>query len=184
MIGDDTTLIVSDTPVQTGAAHHTMRAMKVLPASVLAIVLASAGSAQDVFPYRFHIDDLSNGLRLITIPTDFPNIVSMHIIVSTGSRNEIEEGRSGFAHFFEHMMFRGTKNYTPKERAAIFKAAGADRNAYTTDDYTNYHTTFAKEDLAKVVMLEADRFRYLSYGKKVFRTESMAVFATSTSWGV
>jgi zinc protease len=140
------------------------------------LVLCAATPAQDIFPYKYHIDDLPNGLRLITIPTDFPHIVAMHIIVKTGSRNEIEKGRSGFAHFFEHMMFRGTKNYTPKQRAALFKEAGADRNAYTTDDYTNYHTTFAKEDLEKIIMLEADRFRYLSYGKKVFRTESLAVF--------
>ncbi|MHC4853345.1 MAG: M16 family metallopeptidase, partial [Planctomycetota bacterium] len=150
--------------------------MKFLPTTVALLALSAVCPAQDIFPYKYHIDDLPNGLRVITIPTDFPNIVAMHIVVSTGSRNEIEKGRSGFAHFFEHMMFRGTKNYTPHQRAAIFKEAGADRNAYTTDDYTNYHTTFAKEDLERIIMLEADRFRYLSYGKKVFRTESLAVF--------
>ena len=63
----------------------------------------------DLFPYQFEIEDFDNGLRLITIPTDYPDIVSLHIVVGTGSRNEIEEGKSGFAHFFEHMMFRGTR---------------------------------------------------------------------------
>ena len=73
-------------------------------------------------------------------------------------------------------MFRGTKNRSSQEQAEIFKSVGADRNAYTTDDYTNYHTTFAKEDLERVLELEADRFRNLEYSKKVFRTESQAVF--------
>ncbi len=132
--------------------------------------------AQDILPYAYHIDDFDNGLRLITIPTDFPDVVSLHIVVSTGSRNEVEEGKSGFAHFFEHMMFRGSKNYTSAQQAAMFKEAGADRNAYTTDDYTNYHTTITKDDLEQVMMLEADRFQYLQYSPKQFRTEAMAVF--------
>ena len=131
--------------------------------------------SQDVFPYRYDIDDFPNGLRLITVPTSYPDVVSIHIIVATGSRNEVEAGKSGFAHFFEHVMFRGSKNYTSAQQAAIFKKAGADRNAYTTNDYTNYHTTFAKEDLETIIKIEADRFRYLEYSPKVFRTESMAV---------
>ena len=52
---------------------------------------------------------LPNGLKVIVVPTGFPNIVSLQIPVQTGSRNEVEPGKSGFAHFFEHMMFRGTK---------------------------------------------------------------------------
>lgn len=129
-----------------------------------------------LFPYNYHVDDFDNGMRLITIPNDYPDIVSLHIVVATGSRNEIEEGKSGFAHFFEHMMFRGSKNYTSAQQAKIFKEVGADRNAYTTDDYTNYHTTFAKEDLETVLKVEADRFQGLMYSKRVFRTESQAVF--------
>ena len=54
-------------------------------------------------------------MRLITIPTDYPNIVSVYIVVGTGSRNEIEPGKSGFAHLFEHLMFRGTPEYSPPE---------------------------------------------------------------------
>ena len=65
-----------------------------------------------IFPYKYHIKDLKNGLRVIVIPTDYPNIVALPIPVQTGSRNEIEPGKSGFAHFFEHMMFRGTEKYS------------------------------------------------------------------------
>jgi zinc protease len=47
-----------------------------------------------LFPYNYHVDDFDNGMRLITIPNDYPDIVSLHIVVATGSRNEIEEGKS------------------------------------------------------------------------------------------
>jgi len=71
--------------------------------------------ASKLFTYPYTIDDLPNGLRLVTVPTDYPNLVSLYVVVSAGSRNEVEAGKSGFAHFFEHMMFRGSENY-PSER--------------------------------------------------------------------
>jgi zinc protease len=101
--------------------------------------------------------------------------VTIQIPVQTGSRNEIEPGKTGFAHFFEHMMFRGTEQYPAELYQDILKKAGADQNAYTTDDFTNYHITFTKEDLEKVIEIEADRFRNLSYTEDVFRTEALAV---------
>jgi len=119
--------------------------------------------------------ELANGLKVIVVKTDFPDIVSLQIPVQTGSRNEIEPGKTGFAHFFEHMMFRGTKNVSPEEFNAALKRAGADINAYTTDDYTNYHIDFTKADLETILALEADRFMNLSYGEDVFRTEALAV---------
>lgn len=128
-----------------------------------------------IFPYKYHVKDLKNGLRVIVIPTDYPNIVSLQIPVQTGSRNEIEPGKSGFAHFFEHVMFRGTEKYPAEKYNEILKNAGADQNAYTTDDYTNYHITFSKEDLETVLKLEADRFQNLKYSEEDFKTESRAV---------
>ncbi|MDX1498693.1 MAG: insulinase family protein [Woeseiaceae bacterium] len=129
----------------------------------------------DVFGIPYYQRDLANGLRVITVPTDFPDIVTIQIPVQTGSRNEIEDGKTGFAHFFEHMMFRGTEQYPADVYNELLKKMGADRNAYTTDDYTNYHITFTKEDLEKVIELEADRFQRLSYSEDVFRTEALAV---------
>ena len=119
--------------------------------------------------------ELANGLKVIVVKTDFPDIVSLQIPVQTGSRNEIEPGKTGFAHFFEHMMFRGTKNVSPEEFNAALKRAGADINAYTTDDYTNYHIDFTKADLETILAPEADRFMNLYYGEDVFRTEALAV---------
>ena len=119
--------------------------------------------------------DLENGLRVIVVPTDYPDIVSLQIPVQTGSRNEVEPGKTGFAHFFEHMMYRGTEAYPAEVYADILKKAGANQNASTTNDVTNYHTTFTKADLEKVLELEADRFQRLKYTEEQFRTEALAV---------
>ncbi len=140
-----------------------------------AVMAPTAGAAEKAFPYTYDQYDLANGLRLIAVPTDFPNVVSVYIVVHAGSRNEVEPGKSGFAHFFEHMMFRGTKRY-PKERyEAVLRDAGAASNAYTTDDRTVYHTTFSKEDLETILEMEADRFQNLEYSVEDFRTEALAV---------
>lgn len=128
-----------------------------------------------LFPYQYTIDDMPNGLRLVTVPTDYPNLVALYIVVGTGSRNEVEPGKSGFAHFFEHIMFRGSKNYTPEQRDTILKRAGASSNAYTSDDRTVYHEVFAKEDLPEIMKLEADRFQSLQYPENLYRTEALAV---------
>ncbi|HEX7062776.1 MAG TPA: pitrilysin family protein [Woeseiaceae bacterium] len=144
--------------------------------------LAGGGASKEseeqmsrVFDMPYLMRDLDNGLRVIVVRTDYPDIVSLQIPVQTGSRNEVEPGKSGFAHFFEHMMFRGTEQYPPDVYGAILKNTGANQNAYTTDDYTNYHTTFTKADLEKMLEIEADRFRNLSYSEAAFRTEALAV---------
>ena len=128
-----------------------------------------------VLPFRALETTLPNGLRVIALNTGFPNLVSLQIPVQTGSRNEVEPGKTGFAHFFEHMMFRGTQRFAADAYNAIITRAGARQNAYTTDDYTNYHITFAKEDLEQVLELEADRFMNLEYSEPDFRTEARAI---------
>ena len=134
-----------------------------------------AADPQKIFPYAYDQHDFPNGLRLITVPTDYPNVVALYIVVQTGSRNEVEPGKSGFAHLFEHMMFRGTKGSRRRSTRRCMKDAGAASNAYTTDDLTAYHTTFSKEDLETILRMEADRFQNLDYSRDVFRTETLAV---------
>lgn len=138
-------------------------------------LLALAQQSRKAFAYDYTIDNLPNDLRLITVPTDYPNLVALYIVVQTGSRNEIEKGKSGYAHLFEHLMFRGSEHYTGQERDAILKKAGADSNAYTTDDRTVYHEVFSKDDLDKILELEADRFQRLKYAPDAFKTETKAV---------
>jgi zinc protease len=147
--------------------------------TLIAVLILGTASflfgAGKIFPYPYVQEDLPNGLRLITIPTDYPNIVSIFIVVGTGSRNEIEPGKSGFAHLFEHLMFRGTPEFPPEKYNATLTDAGAASNAFTTDDFTAYHTTFSKEDLPRILSMEADRFQHLSYEQSAFKTETRAV---------
>lgn len=133
------------------------------------------GKPSKIFPLPYDQHDFANGLRLVTVPTDYPNVVALYIVVQTGSRNEVEAGKSGFAHFFEHMMFRGTKQFPPDKYQAVLNEVGAASNAFTSDDLTAYHTTFSKEDLDKVLAMEADRFRNLEYSESAFKTEALAV---------
>ena len=136
---------------------------------------AGAGADSRVFDMPYLSRELDNGLRVIIVRTDNPDIVSIQIPVQTGARNEVEPGKSGFAHFFEHMMFRGTERYSSTEYTAVLKKAGALSNAYTSDDYTNYYITFSKPDLETIIEIEADRFRNLAYSEADFRTEALAV---------
>ncbi|MCC7088719.1 MAG: insulinase family protein [Dehalococcoidia bacterium] len=129
----------------------------------------------DILPFPAFEHTLANGLRVIALNTGYPNLVSIQIPVQTGSRNEVEPGKSGFAHFFEHMMFRGTPRYPADLYQEIVTRSGARQNAYTTDDYTNYHLTFAKDDLETILELEADRFANLAYTEPDFKTEARAV---------
>jgi len=148
---------------------------------VLFLLLAASASAQPAtpaaraFPFEAVVRDLSNGLRVVVVPTGLPEVVSLQLVVGTGSRDEVEPGRSGFAHFFEHMMFRGTEAVPAAEYQRVLSQAGADQNAYTTDDRTVYHTTFLRDALPEMMRIEGDRFQNLSYSEDAFRTEARAV---------
>src|SRR5580658_180997 len=117
------------------------------------LAATSLFAAGKIFPYPYVQEDLPNGLRLITIPTDYPNIVSLYIVVGAGSRNEVP----------------------PDKYTATLKNAGAASNAFTSSDLTAFHTTFSKEDLPTILSMEADRFQHLDYTEAAFKTETLAV---------
>lgn len=142
----------------------------------LILSIGSIAMAGSIFPYKYETKTLDNGLKVIMIPMESPGLVAYYSVVRTGSRDEVEPGKSGFAHFFEHMMFRGTKNYPASVYDSIITSIGADANAYTTDDYTAYHLNFASEDLPTVIKLESDRFQNLFYEEPAFQTEAGAVY--------
>ncbi|MEM7052318.1 MAG: pitrilysin family protein [Acidobacteriota bacterium] len=138
----------------------------------LAAPLAAAG---DVFPFPVHTHTLDNGLRVVVIPYDSPGVVAYYTVVRTGSRQEVEAGYSGFAHFFEHMMFRGTERFSGDAYNDVLKRMGADSNAFTTDDFTNYYIVGPAAELDTIMDIESDRFQNLSYSEEAFRTEALAV---------
>ena len=127
------------------------------------------------FPYPIVETRLDNGLPVIAIPLDTPGLLAHYVAVRTGSRNEVEPGLTGFAHFFEHMMFRGTPRFSPEKYNDVLKRLGADGNAFTTDDWTCYHVTAASSALETIMDLESDRFMHLSYGVEAFQKEAGAV---------
>lgn len=131
--------------------------------------------AGDVFPYPTTTRTLDNGLRVVMVPFDSPGIAAYYTIVRAGSRNEVEPGKSGFAHFFEHMMFRGTDRYSGDAFNALYRQLGSDPNAYTSDDVTVYHALVPKDGLEKVIDVESDRFMNLKYSESDFKQESKAV---------
>jgi zinc protease len=129
-----------------------------------------------IIPYPTETQTLANGLTVIVIKMPSDGLIAYWTVVRTGSRDEYEPGHSGFAHFFEHMMFRGTERYPAEVYNRIVTEIGADANAYTTDDHTAYHLTLAAADLEQVMQLESDRFENLSYSEPDFQTEAGAVY--------
>jgi len=142
----------------------------------LPLAFAQDAPTNSIIPYATHVETLENGLEVVVLPMSETSLVAYWTIVRTGSRDEYEPGHSGFAHFFEHMMFRGTEAYPADTYNQILTGIGADGNAYTTDDLTAYHISIAAEDLETVVQLESDRFQNLSYSESDFRTEAGAVY--------
>jgi zinc protease len=158
-------------------ARVTTRRQVATVATALAFSAFSPGGvmAKDVFPFPVTNRALDNGLRVVMVPFDSPGTVAYYTIVRAGSRNEVEPGKSGFAHFFEHMMFRGTDRFPGPAFNALYRELGSDPNAYTSDDVTVYHALAAKDGLEKVIDVESDRFMNLKYSESDFKQESKAV---------
>jgi zinc protease len=147
--------------------------------SVLAaLVAASAPAAPDAskaFPFPVEVHSLPNGLRVVFVEYDAPGLVAYYTLMRVGSRNEVEKGRSGFAHFFEHMMFRGTRQHSAEDYNATVTRLGLNTNAFTSEDMTVYHLYGPAKALPTIVEYEADRFQNLYYDEPAFRTEAGAI---------
>ena len=153
---------------------------KFLPLALSAVLLLAAvplrPAESKIFPYDYKIEVLDNGLKVVSIPLPNPNIISYYTIVRSGSRNEVEPGKSGFAHFFEHIMFKGTKKVPSAAYVDFLTHLGAGTNGYTTDDFTCYFVVFAgRDNLAKVVEIEADRFINIWYDEEMIKTEAPVI---------
>ncbi|HZY10899.1 MAG TPA: pitrilysin family protein [Bacteroidota bacterium] len=139
------------------------------------ITIAQEKKESKIFPYPIYQETLDNGLKIVSIPFDSPGIIAYYTVVRTGSRNEVEPGKSGFAHFFEHMMFRGTERYSKDQYNDMLKSIGADHNAFTSDDETVYHILSSSDALETIMDIESDRFMNLKYTEEDFKTEAGAI---------
>ena len=117
---------------------------------------------------------LPNGLQVVMLEDHSTPIVHAEIWYHVGSKNE-RPGRTGFAHLFEHMMFKGSKNVEPEGHPSWISSVGGQSNAYTTEDATVFWQTFPAQYLPLVLWLEADRLASLRIDEKVLQTEREVV---------
>ena len=160
----------------------------VLVAAVLALatpaVAKPAAATTKAFPFPTEVHTLPNGLRVVFIPYDSPGLVAYYTLMRVGSRNEPEPGRSGYAHFFEHMMFRGTPTHSGDDYNQTVVRLGLNTNAFTSNDMTVYTLYGPSKALPTIIDYEADRFQHLDYTEEQFKTEAGAIlgeYAKSTS---
>jgi zinc protease len=111
-----------------------------------------------------------NGLKAICLRKPGAPVVSVQVWYKTGSANE-RDGIRGISHFFEHMMFRGSKNVGPEEHARRINDVGGHYNAFTAEDVTAYLNSVPRDHLDMVLSLESDRMNDLAISEKVLETE-------------
>lgn len=129
-----------------------------LPPGIALIETVAASNDDDiVIPYRKF--ELDNGLTVILHPDDSDPLVHVDVTYHVGSGRE-EVGKSGFAHFFEHMMFQGSENVADEQHFEVVTGAGGTLNGTTNTDRTNYFQTVPSNQLEKMLWLEADRMGF------------------------
>jgi zinc protease len=117
---------------------------------------------------------LDNGLRVLLLEDRRSPIVSVQLWYLVGSRNE-RAGATGIAHFLEHLMFKGTQRYGPRQYARLVEQNGGQDNAFTSQDLTSYFVNIAADKLDLVLDLEADRMRNLLLDPKEIDSEREVV---------
>ncbi len=117
---------------------------------------------------------LPNGLNVVLLEDHSTPIVHVQMWYHVGSKNE-RPGRTGFAHLFEHMMFKGSKNVEPEGHPSYISSVGGQSNAFTTEDATIFWETLPSQYLPLALWLEADRMATLRIEQKVFETEREVV---------
>jgi zinc protease len=154
--------------------------MKVRLARLVFAALVVGGSAVSpsaaVRPPKLQYDQftLANGMTVVLSEDHSTPIVHLQLWYHVGSKNE-KKGRTGFAHLFEHMMFKGSKNVAPEEHTSVISSVGGQSNAYTTDDETVFWETVPAQYLPLVLWLEADRLASLRIDKDTFVNEREVV---------
>jgi zinc protease len=117
---------------------------------------------------------LQNGLKVLLLQESRAPIISVQIWYRVGSRNE-ELGKTGLSHLLEHLMFKATGKYGPKDFSRLVQKAGGSDNAFTSRDYTAYFENGPKTELRKWLEMEAIRMRGLKVGEEDFQTERNVV---------
>jgi zinc protease len=148
----------------------TFLAVSVIAATALTQVQAAVRPPK----LQYQMTTLPNGLRVILSEDHSTPIVHVSVWYHVGSKNE-RVGRTGFAHLFEHMMFKGSKNVEPESHTSIIAGVGGQSNAYTTEDTTVFWQTLPAHYLPLALWMEADRMATLRVDEAAFRREREVV---------
>ncbi len=140
-----------------------------------AALAAAPTAAPTLLRHPLEVEHLDNGFTWVLVPFESPGVVAYFTLVRAGSRDEVEPGKSGYAHLFEHLMFRGTEKMSAKEYDEHLQALGVDNTAYTSTDCTLYEPSGPTESLPELASIEADRFAHLSYTRAAYKDETGAV---------
>lgn len=155
-----------------------VRAALLLSAATLSVAAHPAGAqptpaamaTSSVKPIAFTERTLANGLRVYAIRDTGTATVSVQVWYDVGSKDD-PKGRSGFAHMFEHLMFKATRNLVPEQFDRLTEDVGGFNNASTNDDYTNYYQTVPANHLQRLLFAEADRMASLVVEPTSFASE-------------
>jgi zinc protease len=151
-------------------------ALVICAAFMSAPALAQQDTSMTVRPPKleFTARTLSNGLKVILLEEHSVPVINLQIWYHVGSKDE-PPGHSGFAHLFEHLMFKGSAHVGPNQHSRIIEAVGGFANAETNDDSTDFFETFPSNYLERVLWLEADRMGSLNVDGANFESERQVV---------
>ncbi len=149
--------------------------IKLLGVLLMTLALSPAATAQSLTPSKlaFH-GKLENGLEIVVVPDRRAPVVTHMVWYKVGGADE-PPGKSGIAHFLEHLMFKGTDKIPAGEFSKIVARLGGQDNAFTAQDITAYFQRVAKEKLSQVMSMEADRMANLRLDEKEVLTERKVI---------
>ena len=124
--------------------------------------------------FDYHESELNNGLTVVTLEDFSCPIVAVQVWYQVGSKDERPD-RQGYAHMFEHMMFKGTDRVGPKDHFQLIHRTGGSSNAHTSLDQTVYEETLPANQLGLALWLEAERMAFLKIDQESFDTERKVV---------
>lgn len=154
--------------------NHSVLCRRNGTAAFLFVFLLLAGALRAAEPIPFTQESLPNGLRVIYAPMRNAPVVHVRVIYHVGSKNERPD-RQGFAHMFEHMMFRGSAHVKPEEHMKLIGMVGGNSNAFTSFDQTVYVNTLPSNQLELALYLEADRMASFKVSREIYATERNVV---------
>jgi zinc protease len=143
-------------------------------AGTVALLVASTGAATRPPKLAYERFQLANGLTVVLHADRSTPIVNVQLWYHVGSKDE-KPGRTGFAHFFEHLMFKGSKNVEPEQHTSIVASVGGRANAFTTEDTTVFWQTVPSQYLPLTLWMEADRMASLRIDQETFVREREVV---------